>query len=69
MPDADEVVNLAEWEKIMIARAVAKYGVSVEGKRKAAQALGISLSTLYEKLKRYGWSVRQELDLGNDFRK
>ncbi|MBC7324962.1 MAG: hypothetical protein H5T99_06575 [Moorella sp. (in: Bacteria)] len=34
----------------MVARAFARYGGTVEGKKKAASALGISLATLYHYL-------------------
>jgi transcriptional regulator with PAS, ATPase and Fis domain len=39
-------------EQLLIKKAIAKYGTSVEGKRRAAQALNISLATLYNKLKK-----------------
>lgn len=41
---------LAEQEDKLIQRALALYGTSVKGKRQAAQALGISLATLYKRL-------------------
>ncbi|WP_211230048.1 helix-turn-helix domain-containing protein [Desulfovirgula thermocuniculi] len=40
-------------ERLLIAKALAKYGTSGSGKVKAAEALNISLSTLYNKLKKY----------------
>ena len=43
-----ELVN--SFEKRAIKRAVKLYGNTTEGKRKAAKALGISLSSLYSKL-------------------
>ena len=46
-----ELMPLDEMEKRMIRLALQRYGDSVEGKKKAAQALNISLATLYNKLK------------------
>ncbi|OPY11373.1 MAG: Formate hydrogenlyase transcriptional activator [Syntrophaceae bacterium PtaB.Bin038] len=40
-------------EKDMISRALKNYGNSVDGKRKAAGYLGISLATLYNKIRQY----------------
>lgn len=45
------VVPLAQVEAQAIAQALAHYGDSAHGKRKAAQALGIGIATLYRKLK------------------
>jgi transcriptional regulator with PAS, ATPase and Fis domain len=42
---------------MMIKKAVTKYGNTVEGKRRASQALNISLATLYNKLKRYAPAI------------
>ncbi|MDI6915073.1 MAG: sigma 54-interacting transcriptional regulator [Desulfitobacteriaceae bacterium] len=46
-----ELVSLEEMEKRMIRLALQRFGDSVEGKKKAAQVLNISLATLYNKLK------------------
>lgn len=46
-----ELMPLEEMEKRMVRLALQRYGDSVEGKKKAAQALNISLATLYNKLK------------------
>lgn len=48
------ILPLEEMEQIMISRALRKYGTSVAGKREAAKALNISLTTLYNKLRRGG---------------
>ncbi len=40
-----------EFERQEILRTVALYGNTLEGKKKAAKALGISLASLYNKLK------------------
>jgi transcriptional regulator with PAS, ATPase and Fis domain len=45
------VVPLQELERQAILRALAYYGDSSTGKKQAAKALGISLATLYRKLK------------------
>lgn len=52
-PERDvELLPIDQMEQILIKKALAKYGNTVEGKRRAAQALNISLATLYNKLKR-----------------
>ncbi|MDW7651592.1 MAG: sigma 54-interacting transcriptional regulator [Bacillota bacterium] len=48
-----EIVPLDKMEQMMLKAALARYGESLEGKKKAAQALNISLATLYNKLKKY----------------
>lgn len=48
-----EVVPLDKMEQMMLKVALARYGDNLEGKKKAAQALNISLATLYNKLKKY----------------
>ncbi len=49
----NEVMPLDKMEEIMLKLALTRYGESLEGKKKAAQALNISLATLYNKLKKY----------------
>lgn len=49
----DELIPLDEMEKRMIRLALQRFGDSVEGKKKAAQSLNISLATLYNKLKTF----------------
>lgn len=57
--DADEVsganclMPLAQVEERLIRLALKRFGTCVEGKRRAAQALGISLATLYNKLRKF----------------
>jgi len=46
-----DIMPLSEMENILIRQALSRYGDSVEGKKKAAQALNISLATLYNKIK------------------
>lgn len=48
-----DLVAIDQMEEMMIKKALAKYGNTVEGKKRAAQALSISLATLYNKLKKY----------------
>ncbi|NLJ76183.1 MAG: sigma 54-interacting transcriptional regulator [Peptococcaceae bacterium] len=48
-----ELLPLAQMEEMMIKKALARYGNTVEGKKRASQVLNISLATLYNKLKRY----------------
>lgn len=48
-----EVMPIDKMEQVMLRQALTKYGYSVEGKKKAAKALNISLATLYNKLKKY----------------
>lgn len=42
--------RVAEFEKSQIRQMIEIYGDTVEGKKRVARELGISLSTLYEKL-------------------
>lgn len=49
----DEIVPLKELEKRAIKKALTKFGSSLEGKKRAAEALKVSLATLYNKLKTY----------------
>ena len=48
-----EIVPIEAMEQKMISLALAKFGDSLEGKRQVAAALGISLATLYNKLRKY----------------
>ncbi len=50
--DRGGIVPLDLMERQMISRALAEFGTNLEGKRRAAKALNISLATLYNKLKR-----------------
>jgi len=53
IPERDvELIPIDRMEQILIKKALMKFGNSVEGKRRAAQALNISLATLYNKIKR-----------------
>ncbi len=51
-PVFDEIIPLDKMEEKMLKLALTRYGESLEGKKKAAQALNISLATLYNKLKK-----------------
>lgn len=53
VPVFDEIIPLDKMEEIMLKLALTRYGETLEGKKKAAQALNISLATLYNKLKKY----------------
>lgn len=48
-----DLVAIDQMEEMMIKKALAKYGNTVEGKKRAALALNISLATLYNKIKKY----------------
>ena len=52
-PVFDEIMPLEKMEQILLKQALNRFGESLEGKKKAAQALNISLATLYNKLKKY----------------
>lgn len=52
-PALDEIMPLDKIEEVMLKLALTRYGETLEGKKKAAQALNISLATLYNKLKKY----------------
>lgn len=52
-PEKDvDLIPIDQMEQILIRKAMAKFGSTVEGKRRAAQTLNISLATLYNKLKK-----------------
>lgn len=48
-----DVMPIDKMEQVMLRQALTKFGYSVEGKKRAAKALNISLATLYNKLKKY----------------
>jgi len=48
------VLPLKEMERRSIIRALEMFGTSLNGKKKAAEALQISLGTLYNKMREYG---------------
>ncbi len=52
-PGAAEIIPLDKMEEMMLKSALAHFGENLEGKKKAAKALNISLATLYNKLKKY----------------
>lgn len=49
-----ENLNLADMEKRMIEKAIARYGKGTADKKKVAEVLGIGVATLYRKIKKYG---------------
>lgn len=49
-----ETLNLRDLERLALERAISAFGNNTRGKREAARALGISLATLYSKLRRHG---------------
>lgn len=55
-PEKDNAISLAVGEKALIERSLQLYGTDMLGKRQAAEKLDISLSTLYNKMKKYGIS-------------
>jgi len=50
---APDIMPLEHMEEIMLRNALHRFGHSLEGKKKAARALNISLATLYNKIRRY----------------
>lgn len=52
--ESESIMPLEELEQLVINRALEKYGTSLAGKRETARALGISLTTLYNKLRKAG---------------
>ena len=48
-----EVMPLERMEEILLRSALNRYGQTLEGKKRAARALNISLATLYNKVKRF----------------
>lgn len=51
--NTDDNLPLSIIEKSHIARVLKKYDTKLEGKKEAAKVLGISLATLYNKIKKY----------------
>lgn len=47
-----DLIPIDRMEQVLIKKAILKFGNTVEGKRRAAQTLNISLATLYNKLKK-----------------
>ncbi len=47
-----DIIPIDQMEQMLIRKAILKFGNTVEGKRKAAQSLNISLATLYNKIKK-----------------
>jgi len=52
--ECKEVLSLAEVEKAAVKKALDRFGLTTEGKRLAANRLGIGLATLYRKIQLYG---------------
>ncbi|SKA97759.1 Transcriptional regulator containing PAS, AAA-type ATPase, and DNA-binding Fis domains [Caloramator quimbayensis] len=52
----EEIHRIEELEKNEIIKALKKYGNTTQGKRIAAQKLGIGIATLYRKIDEYGLS-------------
>ena len=48
-----DIMPLERMEEILLRSALTRYGYTLEGKKRAARALNISLATLYNKVKRY----------------
>lgn len=48
-----DVMPLERMEEILLRGALERYGFTLEGKKRAARALNISLATLYNKVRRY----------------
>ncbi len=52
-PSGTDILPLRVMEREHINRALSTYGTSLAGKKKAANSLGISIATLYNKIKEY----------------
>ncbi len=50
-------------EQATLSNALARHGATMEGKRRVAEELGISLATLYRKIKRYGLLEAYQYDV------
>ncbi|HHW02125.1 MAG TPA: sigma 54-interacting transcriptional regulator [Thermoanaerobacterales bacterium] len=55
--DGAGIIPLEEMERRMIKKALEEYGTGVKGKKRAAEALKISLATFYNKIKKYNIRV------------
>lgn len=51
--ESQDVMPLERMEEILLRSALTRYGSTLEGKKRAARALNISLATLYNKVKRF----------------
>lgn len=58
--DREGIVPLATMEKDALEKSLAKFGYHEEGKRKAANALGISRATIYRKIEKYGLKQKNQ---------
>ncbi len=54
-----DIIPIDEMEKILITKALERYGTSMMGKRQAASSLNISLATLYNKIKKYNIPLKK----------
>jgi transcriptional regulator with PAS, ATPase and Fis domain len=54
---AEDNLNLENLERSTIIKALKRYGTNTEDKKRAAEALGISLASLYRKINSYGIDV------------
>ncbi|MCK8825352.1 sigma-54 interaction domain-containing protein [Fuchsiella alkaliacetigena] len=55
--DSTEILTVNELEKREIIKALKKFGADGQGKERAAQALGMSKTTLYRRLNKYNISI------------
>ena len=53
--DPGAIESIENMEKRLIKKALDEFGISLQGKKQAASTLKISLGTLYNKMKRYGY--------------
>lgn len=53
--DPGAIESIEDMERRMIKKALDEFGITLQGKRQAASTLKISLGTLYNKMKRYGY--------------
>ncbi len=61
------LLSLEELEKQAILAALKKYGATGDGKRKAAEELGVSRATLYRKLKKWGLTSVSQNEIESHF--
>lgn len=57
----DSHLTISEMEETMIKKALEKYGGTLDGKKKAAEKLGINIATLYRKINKFDLNRKMQM--------